>query len=95
VRACAAPAMLATVAVTAACGAPRAPAPAPGPVGCWRFDSAYFPVVGRDPRTNALVSLRTSELALLGESPPYDELGVAPAMHAIRPIPFDVDTFTV
>lgn len=86
--------LLATVLLGQACASAPAAPPARDPAGCYRFDSAYFPVIGRHPQTGALVSLRTADLALLPASPPPDAAPHPQAPYAVRPIPFTVDTFT-
>ncbi len=86
--------LLALLAGQACASAPAARAPTPVPAGCYRFDSAYFPVIGRHSQTGVLLSLHTRELALLREAPPRDVVRGPQAPHAVRPIPFEVDTLT-
>lgn len=94
VRACAllfATALLADACASAA-GAPRDTSLARGPAGCYRFDAAYFSVIGRDSSTRTVVSLATAELILLESPPPAMPYGQAP--YAVRPIPFALDSLT-
>jgi len=76
-------------------GTPSGPSPVRTIAGCYRFDTAEFPVIGRDTSTRAVVSFSTSELELLEPSPPPDVVPHAQLPHAVRPIPFGVDPFTV
>jgi hypothetical protein len=65
-----------------------------GIVGCWRFDQDYFSVIGRDPATGALLSLRTAELRFLEEPPPAPDVSYPQSRHAVRPIPFEIEGST-
>lgn len=87
--------MLAGLLLAHACVRPSGAPPEAAPVGCYRFDQAYFPVIGRDTGSGVVVSRSTAELALLDAPPPPDFVMDTEERHAVRPIPFGVDTFTV
>lgn len=64
--------------------------------GCFRFDSAYFPVIGLQAVTNRVISMQADVLELLLEAPPPD-IGNrrSSTPYAIRPAGFStVDTMT-